>query len=262
MGNMMKAIIEGVRTCRIVLDTSYCLNLEKCLYVPDCSRNLIYVSRLDVLGFDFRIGHGTTSDRGLLHDVKGYLFRNFEMNDMGETYTRSDIACGRYVGSLSIKSWTGPLESCKDSFKFTFGYVFLLADVAISWNNDKQFIIATSTMEAEFVTCFEAIVQSLCLHNFVIGLGIISTIAKPLRIYCDNATDVFFSKNDRYSRGAKHMNLKYLSVKEEVQNQRVQIVHIGTNDIIVDLLTKGLVPKTFIGPVSEMGVIVKSLYSG
>ena len=61
MGNRMKARIEDVGTYRIVLDTGYCLDLEKCLYVPDCSRNLVSVSRLDVLGFDFRIGHGCFS---------------------------------------------------------------------------------------------------------------------------------------------------------------------------------------------------------
>ncbi|KAK8555156.1 hypothetical protein V6N12_009311 [Hibiscus sabdariffa] len=116
--------------------------------------------------------------------------------------------------------------------------------------------------QAEFVACFEATVQSLWLSNFVDGLGIVGTIAKPTRIYCDNAAVVFFSKNDRYSKGAKHMDLKYLSVKEEVQNQRVQIVHIGTNDMIADPLTKGLAPTTFIGHVSEMGVVAKSLYSG
>ena len=36
----MKARIEGVGTYRIVLDTCYFLDLEKCLYVPDCSRIL------------------------------------------------------------------------------------------------------------------------------------------------------------------------------------------------------------------------------
>ncbi|KAK9018555.1 hypothetical protein V6N11_001526 [Hibiscus sabdariffa] len=78
----------------------------------------------------------------------------------------------------------------------------------------KQSVIATSTMEVEFVACFEATVQSFWLCNFVDGLGIVGTIAKPLRIYCDNAAAVFFSKNDRYSKGVKHMDLKYLSVKK------------------------------------------------
>ena len=58
------------------------------------------------------------------------------------------------------------------------------------------------------------------------------------------------------------MDLKYLSVKEEVQNQRVQVVHIGTHDMIADPLTKGLAPKTFIGHISKMGVAAKSLYIG
>ena len=65
MGNKMKARIEGVGTYRIVLDTGYCLDLEKCLYVPDCSRNLVSISRLDVLGFDFKVGHSCFS---LYHD--------------------------------------------------------------------------------------------------------------------------------------------------------------------------------------------------
>ena len=57
MGNRMKAQVEGIGTYRLILDTGYCLDLEKCLYVPECARNLISVSRLDILGFDFRIGN-------------------------------------------------------------------------------------------------------------------------------------------------------------------------------------------------------------
>ena len=91
-----------------------------------------------------------------------------------------------------------------DTRKFTFGYLFLLANGVISWKSAKQSVIATSTMEAEFVACFEATIQSLWLRNFISGLGIIDSIAKPLRIYCDNTVAVFFSKNDRYTKGAKH----------------------------------------------------------
>jgi hypothetical protein len=43
---------------------------------------------------------------------------------------------------------------CVDSRKSTFGYLFLLAGGAISWKSAKQTIIASSTMEAEFVACF------------------------------------------------------------------------------------------------------------
>ena len=43
------------------------------------------------------------------------------------------------------------------------------------------------------------------------------------------------------------MNIKYLSIKEEVHKHKVLIEHIGTNLMIVDLLTKGLQNKKFIG---------------
>ena len=177
--------------------------------------------------------------------------------------TKDHMLTYRRTSNLEVIGYSdSDYAGCSDTRKSTFGYLFLLADGAVSWKSGKQSVIATSTMEAEFVACFEATVQSLWLRNFVDGLGIVGTIAKPMRIYCDNAAAVFFSKNDRYSKGAKHMDLKYLSVKEEVQNQRVQIVHIGTNDMIADPLTKGLAPKTFIGHVSEMGVVAKSLYIG
>jgi len=88
------------------------------------------------------------------------------------------------------------------------------------------------------VACFEATVQANWLRNFISGLGVIDSISKPLKIYCDNFGIVFFSKNDKYSKGAKHMELKYFAVKEEVQKHRVSIKHISTNLIIADPLTK------------------------
>ena len=150
---------------------------------------------------------------------------------------------------------------CVDSRKSTFGYMFLLARGAVSWKSGKQSVIATSTMEAEFVVCFEAIIHVLWLRNFILRLGLVDNIDKPLRIYCDNSAAVFFSKNDRYSKGAKHMDLKYLSVKEEVQNQRVSVEHIGTELMIADPLTKGLPPKTFTGHVERMGILDRSSFS-
>nr|KYP32060.1 Retrovirus-related Pol polyprotein from transposon TNT 1-94 [Cajanus cajan] len=124
-----------------------------------------------------------------------------------------------------------------------------------SWKSAKQTVVVSSTMEAEFVACFEATIQDNWLRNFISGLGIVDSIAKPLKMYCDNSAAVFFSKNDKYSKGAKHMELKYFVVKKEVQKQRVSIEHISIN-LMIDPLTKGLLPKTFIKHVKNMGIIV------
>ena len=109
-------------------------------------------------------------------------------------------------------------------------------------------------MEAEFLACFEVTVHGLWLRNFISELGIVDSVSKPVRIYCDNSIAVFFSKNDKYSKGAKHMELKYLIVKEDVQKQRVSIEHISTQLMVADPLTKGLSPKTFKEHVNRMGL--------
>ena len=164
------------------------------------------------------------------------------------TYRRSD--------RLEVIGYTdSDFASCVDTRKSTFGYLYLLAGGAISWKSAKQTFIATSTMEAEFVACFEAMVQAKWLRNFILGLGVVDSIARPLKIYCDNSATVFFSKNDKYSKGAKHMELKYFAVKEEVQKHRVSVKHISTDFMIADPLTKKLPPKIFTSHIKDMGII-------
>ena len=165
------------------------------------------------------------------------------------TYRKSD--------HLKVIGYTD-FAGCVDTRKSTFGYVYLLAGGAISWKSAKQSVIAASTMEAEFVACFEATIQANWLRNFISGLRVVESISKPLKIYCDNSAAAFFSKNDKYSKGTKHMGLKYFVVKEEVQKRRMSIEHISTNLMIVDPLTKGLPPKLYDSDVKNMGIMSTS----
>ena len=45
---------------------------------------------------------------------------------------------------------------CVDSRKSTSEYIFIMVDGVFSWRCVKQTLITTSTMEVEFVSCFEA----------------------------------------------------------------------------------------------------------
>ena len=102
--------------------------------------------------------------------------------------------------------------------------------------------------------CFEATVHGLWLRNFISRLGVVDSISNPPRLYCDNSAAVFLCKNDKYSNGAKHMELKYFAIKEEVQKQRVSIEHISTLLMVANPLTKGLPPKTFKEHANRMGI--------
>ncbi|KAA0042410.1 retrotransposon protein, putative, Ty1-copia subclass [Cucumis melo var. makuwa] len=108
-----------------------------------------------------------------------------ETKDYMLTYKRSD--------HLEVIGYSySDFARCMDTRKSNFCYLFLLAEGAISWKSVKQSVIVVSTMEAQFVACVEAIVHGLWLQNFISRLGIVDSIAKLLRIYCDNSATVFF----------------------------------------------------------------------
>ena len=84
--------------------------------------------------------------------------------------------------------------------------------------------------------------------EFVLGM-------MDIVIYCDNNAVVFYSKNNKISMGSKHMEIKYLTVKDLVKKGDIMISHIRTESMLVDPLTKGLKPITFKEHVVNMGVI-------
>ena len=53
---------------------------------------------------------------------------------------------------------------------------------------------------------------------------------------------------------SKHIDIKFLVVKEKVQSRYVSIEHIGTNSMLADSLTKGLHPKVFHEHIGHIGV--------
>ena len=71
----------------------------------------------------------------------------------------------------------------------------------------KQTLVATSTMEAEFVSCFEASSQGIWLKNFITGLKIVDSISRPIKMYCDNIAVVFLAKNDKSGSRNKHIDM-------------------------------------------------------
>ena len=87
----------------------------------------------------------------------------------------------------------------------------------------KQTLMATSTMEAEFVSCFKATLHGVWLKSFITGLRIVDSIQRPLRLYCDNSAIVFLAKNDKSGNRSKHIDIKYLAIRELVQEQKVVI---------------------------------------
>ena len=170
--------------------------------------------------------------------------------------TKNHMLTYRKTDNLEIMGYSdADFAGCKDTKRSTSGYIFTLAGGAISWKSCKQTLIASSTMQSEFVACFEATGQAVWLKNFVPGLRVVDSINKPLTLFCDNQAAVFLSSNNKSSGAAKHIDLKYLVVKDRVQDQTIKIQHISTKLMVADPLTKGLPPNLFREHIASMGLM-------
>ncbi|XP_068321563.1 secreted RxLR effector protein 161-like [Pyrus communis] len=135
-----------------------------------------------------------------LQRIKGYMLVYGRENTLEVVgYTDSDLA-----GDLDERKSTG-------------GYIFMTNGGAISWKSAKQTIISTSTMEAEFIACFEGMKQAVWLKNFISELKVVDSVHKPLRMFCDNNSTVFFSKNNKRNLASRLMDVKFLKVREKVK---------------------------------------------
>ena len=79
-------------------------------------------------------------------------------------------------------------------------------------------------------------------------------IEKPLKLYCDNELAVFYAHNNKSSGVAKHIDIKFYVVKEQVQDQTICLEHIRTSKMLAHPLTKGLPPNVFREHLVGMGL--------
>ena len=85
----------------------------------------------------------------------------------------------------------------------------------------------------------------LWLKIFVSRLRVVDSISRPLKLYCDNSVAIFMAKNNKSGSRSKHIDIKYLAIRERVKEKKVVFEHISTELMIVDPLTKDMPPKNF-----------------
>ena len=81
-------------------------------------------------------------------------------NDPMLTYRRTNTL--EMVG-FSDSNYAG----CVDNKKSTSGYIFMMAEGAVSRKSLKQTLTASFTIEAEYVACYEATCHAIWLQNFI-----------------------------------------------------------------------------------------------
>ena len=66
---------------------------------------------------------------------------------------------------------------------------------------------------------------------------------------------MFLAKNNKSGSRSKHIDIKYLAIREHVKEKKVVLDRISTELMITDPLTKGMPPMKFKDHVCRMGIV-------
>ena len=86
------------------------------------------------------------------------------------------------------------------------------------------------------------------------GLRVIDSVSRPLRMFCDNSATVFMAENNKIGSRSKHIDIKYLAIRECVKEKKVVIEHVSTELMLADPLIKGLPLSRFKDYVGRMSL--------
>jgi hypothetical protein len=133
----------------------------------------------------------------------------------------------------------------------TTGFLFKLANGIISWQSRAQKTIALSATEAEYMALSDCSRQAVWIQNILSELGL-NTKAVP--ICADNEGGIFIASNPVQERRTKHIDVRYHYVRDLVEQKRVEIVWVPTDDNIADMFTKNLGHIKFLKFRSKLGL--------
>ena len=139
----------------------------------------------------------------------------------------------------SDADWAGDV----DTRKSTSGYVFQFGAATFSWSSKKQSTVAKSSTEAEYVALSSATQEAVWLRRLMKDLG--RQMDAPTTIYKDNQGAIELAKNAKYHNRTKHIDICHHFVHKRVVSNEISITYCPTEDMVADIMTKGLPRHTF-----------------
>ena len=132
----------------------------------------------------------------------------------------------------------------QDDRMSTSGYIFLLGSKPIAWNCSKQKVVALSSCEAKYISSTSAVCQGIWISRFVHEL--IGQVVEKFDLYIDNKSAIEISRNPVYHGRTKHIEVRYHFIRNCVEENKVILKHVRTDDQLADLFTKPLGITKFI----------------
>ena len=141
----------------------------------------------------------------------------------------------------------------KDSRRSTAGYVFLCWGGAIAWKSKLQKTVATSSTDSEYMALGQAVKEALWIKGLVNELGF-EEGSGTMTILSDSMGSIDLAKTTKHHDRTKHIDIRHHFLREHVEKGDVELIHVKTEFMWADTLTKPLGRVKFMACRDGMGL--------
>nr|GEX38825.1 copia protein [Tanacetum cinerariifolium] len=140
---------------------------------------------------------------------------------------------------------------CQDTKRSTSGSAQLLGDKLVSWSSKKQKCTAILSIMAEYISIFGCCAKILWMCSQLIDYDF---QFNKIHLYCDNKSAIALCCNNVQCSRAKHIDVRYHFIKEQVENGVVELYFIRTEYQLADIFTKPLPRESFNFLIEKLGM--------
>jgi hypothetical protein len=137
--------------------------------------------------------------------------------------------------------------------KSTSGVVFFLGNNIITWSSQKQRVVALSSCEAEYIATTAATCQGVWLSRLLGELT--GRVPAKFSLLIDNKSAIALCHNPVLHNRSKHIDTKFHYIRECIEDELLDVDHIGTQRQLADILTKFLGRVRFVELRQALGII-------
>eukprot|EP00965_Chrysotila_dentata_P145870 4819059-Pleurochrysis_carterae.AAC.1 len=114
----------------------------------------------------------------------------------------------------------------------------MFGGAVVSYGSKRQHCILLSSTEAEIIAASHTAAEVIYLRGLLAEMGHAQDGPTPL--YVDNSAAVELSKQRRSCQRSKHVDRRYLKVREYLAHGSIDVRKIHTDDNPADVFTKSL----------------------
>lgn len=142
-------------------------------------------------------------------------------------------------------------DNSVDMRSFT-GLIVKFGNAVISWESRKQKTVALSSTEAEYYALTD-VARELCfLKNLSSELGFKFGC---VTVHSDSQGALAIVKNESHHGRTKHINVKHFFLRDLVKSNEISLRYLKTDDMIADVLTKGLPRDAHERHLASLGIL-------